>query len=101
MSIEPVWTGFRCPWQNGVAKRFVATVRRELLDHVIVLSDRHLRSLLAEFVAYYLADRTHLALDKDAPARRPVEPRPCPTSRVVELPRVGGLHRRYTWRRAA
>jgi putative transposase len=101
MSVEPVRTGFRCPWQNGVAERFVATVRRELLDHVIVLNDRHLRLLLAEFVAYYQADRTHLALDKDSPAGRPVEPRPRPTASLVGLPRVGGLHRRYTWRCAA
>jgi putative transposase len=101
MSVEPVRTGFRCPWQNGVAERFVATVRRELLDHVIVLNDRHLRLLLAEFVAYYQVDRTHLALDKDAPAGRPVEPRPRPTATVVGLRRVGGLHRRYAWRCAA
>lgn len=101
MGIEPVRTGFRCPWQNGVAEPFVATVRRELLDHVIVLNHRYLQLLLAEFVAYYQADRTHLALDKDAPAGRPVEPRPCPTASVVGLPRVGGLHRRYTWRSAA
>lgn len=97
MGIEPVRTGFLCPWQNGVAERFVATARREELDHVIVLNDRHLRLLLAEFVAYYQADRTHLALDKDAPPC-PVEPRPCPTASVVGwrvrtvLPSARGRH---------
>ena len=101
MSVEPIRTGFRCPWQNGVAERFVATVRRELLDHVIVLNDCHMRLLLAEFVAYYQVDRTHLAIAKDTPAGRLVEPRPGPTASVVGLPRVGGLHRRYAWRRAA
>lgn len=101
MSVNPVRTGFRRPWQNGVAERFVATVRRELLDHVIGLNDRHLRLLLAEFVAYYQVDRTHLALAKDAPVGRPVEPRPDPTAKVVGVPRVGGLHRRHAWRQAA
>jgi hypothetical protein len=91
MGVEPVRTGFRCPWQNGVAERLVATVRRELLDHVIFFNDRHLRLLLSEFVAYYHADRTHLALDKDAPSGRPVEPRPCPTAPVLAPPRAGGL----------
>jgi len=100
MGIAPVRTGFRCPWQKGVAERIVATVRRELLDHVIVLNEYHLRSI-SEFVAYYHVDRTHLALDKDAPAGRPIELRPCSTARVAGLPRVGGLHRRYTWSRAA
>lgn len=52
MGIEPIRTAFRSPWQNGVAVRFVATVRRELLDHVIILNERHLRTLLSEFVAY-------------------------------------------------
>jgi transposase InsO family protein len=101
MGIEPIRTGFRCPWQNGVVERFVATVRHELLNHVIVLHDRHLRSLLSKFVAYYRVDRTHLSLDKDTPAGRPIELPPYATARVAGLPRVGGLHRRYTWRRAA
>ncbi len=101
MGVRPVRTGFRRPWQNGVAERFVATVRRELLDHVNVLNDRHLQLLLAELVAYYQVDRTHLALAKDAPVGRPVEPRPDPTAKVVGLPWVGGLHRSYAWRQAA
>ena len=101
MGIEPLRTAFRCPWQDGIAERFVATVRRELLDHVIVLNERHLQHLLSEFVAYYQVDRTHLALGKDSPVGRPVEPQPGATATVIALPRVGGLHRRYAWRRAA
>jgi transposase InsO family protein len=52
----------RSPWQNGAAERRVGTVRRDLLDHVIVLNERHLQRLLADFVAYYHEDRTHLGL---------------------------------------
>ena len=101
MQIEAARTSFRSPWQNGVAERFVATVRRELLDHVIVLNERHLRRLLESFIGYYHQDRTHLGLGKDSPRGRPVERHLDSASAVVGLPRVGGLHRRYAWRQAA
>lgn len=101
LQMEPTRTSYRSPWQNGVAERFVATVRRELLDHVIVLNERHLRRLLELFIDYYHHDRTHLGLDKDTPLGRPVEPRPTASAAVAALPRVGGLHQRYARRRAA
>jgi hypothetical protein len=102
MLMEPTRTSFRSPWQNGVAERFVATVRRELLDHVIALDEHHLRRLLDTFVDSYDRDRTHLGVGKDSPLGRPVEQRPGgATSSLVHLPRVGGLHRRYAWRQAA
>ena len=101
MQMEPTRTSYRSPWQNGVAERFVGTVRQELLDHVIVLSEHHLRQLLDSFIGYYNQDRTHLGFCKDSPRGRLVEQRPDTTSNVVGLPRVGGLHRRYAWRRAA
>jgi transposase InsO family protein len=65
---EPVRTAFRSPWQNGVAERWVGSCRRELLDHVIVLNERHLKRLLSEYLRYYHEDRTHLGLAKDTPA---------------------------------
>jgi transposase InsO family protein len=106
MQVEPTRTSYRSPWQNGSAERFVATLRRELLDHVIVLDEHHLRRLLDSFVDHYNQDRPHLGLSKDSPlgrpVGRPVEHRPTgSTSNVVGLPRVGGLHHRYTWRQAA
>ncbi len=101
MAIEPTHTSYQSPWQNGVAERFVGSVRRELLDHVIVLDDGHLRRLLSAYISHYHEDRTHLGLGKDTPLRRPIEWQPEPTSNVIGLPRVGGLHRRYAWRRAA
>jgi transposase InsO family protein len=83
----------RSPWQNGYAERFVGTLRRELLDHLIVLGERHLLRAVREYVTYYNEDRPHLALDRDAPIPRAVEPRS--RGKVVALPRVGGLHHRY------
>jgi transposase InsO family protein len=92
---QPIRTGFRSPWQNGVAERWVGSVRRELLDHVIVLNQRHLRRLLNNYVCYYHEDRTHLGLNKDTPGRRPPEPAAA-RGHVISQPRLGGLHHRYT-----
>ena len=78
----------------------MGSVRRELLDHVIVFDEKHLRRLLRDYVAYYNAERVHTRL-RDAPAGRPAENRPSPNAKVVGLPRVGGLHHRYIWQEAA
>ena len=100
LGLEPKRTAYRSPWQNGTAERWVGSVRRELLDHVIVTNEQHLQRLLCEYVAYYNADRVHTQL-RDSPAGRSTEHRPSPNARVVGLPRVGGLHHRYTWSEAA
>jgi putative transposase len=94
--IDPVRTAYRSPWQNPIAERWIGTCRRELLDHVIVFGERHVRRLLAEYVAYYNAERVHTRL-ADSPEGRPTETRPSPAARVVGVPRVGGLHHRYVW----
>jgi len=78
----------------------VGSARRELLDHVIVLNERHLQRLLREYVDYYNADRVHTEL-QDSPISRPTEYRPSPEAQIVGLSRVGGLHYRYEWREAA
>ena len=98
MGIQPKRTAYRSPWQNGVAERLVGSIRRELLDHVVVANENHLRRLLRDYQAYYSEDRCHLTLGKDPPVPRPIEPRPSPTARVTALPRVGGIHHRYVWR---
>jgi transposase InsO family protein len=99
--LKPKRTSVRTPWQNGTAERWIGSIRRELLDHVIALSERHLLRLMAAFVTYYHHDRVHDALEKDAPHPRQAEPKPTANARVVALPRLGGLHHRYTWREAA
>ena len=78
----------------------MGTVRRELLDHLVVLSEDHLRRLLREYVEYYNTDRVHSSIG-DSPAGRSSETNPSDGATIVRLPRVGGLHGRYTWRDAA
>jgi transposase InsO family protein len=98
MGIEQVRIAARSPWQNPYAERLIGSIRRECLDHVIVISEDHLRWLLRSYLAYYHGSRTHLSLAKDAPEPREIEP---PESgEIVEFPVVGGLHHRYA-RRAA
>jgi transposase InsO family protein len=86
------------PWQNPFAERLVGSIRRECVDHVIVLGEKHLRRILKSYFDYYLGSRTHLSLAKDAPTTRVVQ-RP-EAGEIVEIPQVGGLHHRYE-RRAA
>ena len=100
LGTEPKRTAYQSPWQNGTAERWVGSARRELLDHVIVFDEQHLRRLLDDYVAYYNAERVHTRL-RDSPAGRPMEDRPSRGAQVVGLPRVGGLHRRYAWQEAA
>ena len=88
----------RSPWQNAYAERVIGSIRRECLDHVVVIGERHLRRILSTYVDYYNRIRTHLSLAKDAPEHRDVQRRR--HGRVVEVPRVGGLHHEYL-RRAA
>jgi transposase InsO family protein len=87
LGIEPKATACRSPWQNGLAERWVGTVRRELLDHVIVIDEAHLRRLLLEFVEYYNCDRVHTRL-RDSPEGRPAGERSSSRAQVVGLPRL-------------
>jgi len=93
---QPTRTAFRSPWQNGVAERWVGSCRRDLLDHVIVLNEHHLKRLLSGYVRYYHEDRTHLGLAKDTPAGRPTAIRPALGGKIHSFPRLGGLHHRYS-----
>jgi transposase InsO family protein len=98
MGIEPVLTAPRSPWQNPYCERVIGTLRRECLDHVIVVGEHHLRCILRKYLQYYHSSRTHLALDKDAP--EPRERESVDAGKVIALPMVGRLHHRYS-RRAA
>ena len=81
----------RSPWQNGHAERLIGSIRRDCLDHVVVFGERHLRHLLGSYQKYYNDARTHLSLDKDAPASRAVQA----VGRIVPTPHLGGLHHQY------
>ena len=91
LGMKEVITAPRSPWQNAFVERLIGSIRRECLDHVVVLSRRHLRRLLKSYLTYYHHSRTHLALAKDAPEPRAIMRR----GDIISIPQVGGLHHRY------
>jgi putative transposase len=92
MKIKCVRTSLRSPWQNGIAERWVGSCRRDLLDRIIAVDERHLKRLLSECVRYYHEDRTHLGLGKGTPDGRI---RSVASGRITSHARLGGLHHRY------
>ena len=101
MGIKEVMTAPRSPWQNPFVERLVGSIRRDCLDHVIVLNPNHLKRMLTSYFEYYHCDRTHYGLGKDTPVERSIQPRPAEGGNLIEFPRVGGLHHRYEWKEAA
>ena len=101
MGITPKQTSPRNPWQNGHCERVIGTLRRDLLDHVVVLGEDHLRRLLKGYLSYYHQDRTHLGLGKDSPRGRPMDHGPGARGQIVAERRCGGLHHRYRWGQVA
>src|SRR3989454_801407 len=98
MGIEEVLSAPSSPWQNPYAERLIGSIRRDCLNHVVVLGEQHLRRVLAGYLAYYHGSRTHLSLAKDAPTPRRVQG--VTEGDVIVIREVGGLHHRYE-RRAA
>jgi transposase InsO family protein len=96
VGIEQVLTAPRSPWQNPYCERMIGTIRRDCLDHVMVVGEQHLQRILRKCLEYYHGSRTHLALSKDAPAPRQRES--IDGGKIVALSMVGGLHHRYTRR---
>jgi putative transposase len=93
MGVEEVLIAPRSPWQNPYVERLIGSIRRECLDHVIVLDEAHLKRVLGSYFSYYHRTRTHRSLDDNAPCPRAVEPPG--RGRVFAIPQVGGLHHRY------
>ena len=91
MGIRDHPTAPRSPWQNGHAERLIGSIRRECLDHIVVLGEGHLRRILTAYAVYYNGIRTHLAVAKDSPNRRSVHR----FGQVVTRPILGGLHHEY------
>jgi len=97
MGIKEVLIAPRSPWQSPFVERLIGSIRRECLDHVLVINEAHLRCVLREYLTYYHESRPHQSLEGNAPQPREIEP---PSrGRIVAEPQVGGLHQRY--RRAA
>jgi transposase InsO family protein len=93
MDIREVPIAPRSPWQNPFVERMIGSIRRECLDHMIVLNEQHLRRIIAAYLRYYHAARTHLSLDKDAPEGRRTQPPDA--GKVVAMPHLVGLHHEY------
>ena len=89
------------PLAKRLVERLIGSIRRDCLDHAIVLNESHLKRILTSYFEYYHNDRTHYGLGKDTPVERPAQLRPTKGAKVIELPRVGGLHHRYEWKEAA
>ena len=93
MGVQQVLSAPRSPWQRGHIERLIGSVRRECLDHLIIFNERTLKCHLSAYMAYYHRTRTHLALQKDCPEPRAVQP--VELGSIVSIPEVGGLHHRY------
>jgi putative transposase len=91
LNIEDVLTAPQSPWQNANAERLIGSIRRECLNHFIVLTTRHLKRTLAAYFRYHHRSRPHLALEKQCPIERQIMKR----GAVIEIPELGGLHHRY------
>lgn len=93
MGIEEVLIAPQSPWQNPYVERLIGSIRRECLDQVIILHERHLQHLLTSYLVYYHRWRTHLSLAMDCPVPRSIAPPAC--GQVIAVPEVGGLHHHY------
>jgi len=91
LGIEEVLTAPRSPWQNPYAERLIGSIRRDCLNHFVILNARHLKRILASYFVYYHGSRTHLGLDKQCPIPRQVSS----IGRIITIPQLGGLHHRY------
>ncbi|MBM3733144.1 MAG: transposase [Acidimicrobiia bacterium] len=91
MGIRDRPTALRAPWRNGYVERLIGSVRRECLDHMLILGERHLRHMLRDHAAYYNKVRTHRSLAKDAPISRPIQR----LGKIQSYPLLGGLHHQY------
>lgn len=93
MGIEEVLTAPRSPWQNAFVERMIGSIRRDCLDHIVILNERHLKRIRTTYFGYYHRWRTHLSLEMDSPSSRPVQL--TGSGNVVQFPELGGLHHHY------
>ena len=93
--IEEVRTAYCSPWQNPFVERYFGSLRRELLDHVIIFHERHLRNLIHDYVSWYENFRPHQGLEGRCPVRQEKREHRGEEGRIVSIPVLGGLHHRY------
>jgi putative transposase len=93
MGIEEIKIAPRSPWQSPYGERVIGSIRRDALDHMMVLNEQHLRRVLRSYVAYYHSWRTHLSLNMDSPESRVIQP--TELGPVRKVPEVGGSHHHY------
>ncbi|MBC8403423.1 MAG: transposase [Candidatus Marinimicrobia bacterium] len=93
LNIDGKKTSYRSTWQNGYVERVIGSIKRECLDHVIILNENHLDNIMKSYIEYYHNSRTHLGLNKDSPNHRKVFPKE--DGMIYSIPQVGGLHHRY------
>ncbi len=91
LGIEEVLAAPRSPWQNPYVERLIGSIRRDCLNHFVILNAKHLKRILASYFVYYHGSRTHLGLDKQCPIPRQVSS----IGRIITIPQLGGLHHRY------
>jgi len=96
--ISDVMTSYKCPWQNGVAERFVWSIKSELLNRVVVLNQKHLSRLVKAYVKHYNEDRCHLAVGRDSPKGRAISRKESESAKLVAIPKLGGLVHKYEWK---
>ena len=96
LGMDEIVTAYRSPWQNGYVERVIGSIRRECLDHIIVINESHLRNILTDYISYYNKYRTHLGIDKDSPEGRSIQG----IGKIDKIPLVNGLHH-YYYRQAA
>ena len=89
--ITPIVTAYRSPWQNGYVERVIVSIKKECLDHIIILNEAHLRNVLSDYFFYYNKYQTHLGINKDSPNGRPVQI----AGKIDKIPVVNGLHHIY------
>jgi putative transposase len=97
LSIQALLTPVRAPKANAIAERVIGTLRRECLDHFIIINERHLLTVLREYGPHYNGGRPHRTLGLDTPTGPPARAGPPRAGRIIALPILGGLHHEYEW----
>jgi putative transposase len=98
---NPKVISYKCPWQNGVAERFVLSVRNDILNQMIIFNEDQLRDFLSQYFKYYNNERCHLSVGRDSPIGREIQNKPYKSASIISSPRIGGLHHMYKLDKAA